>query len=368
MSLRPGSAARAIVGNRSPARTSGQRTASGVKLAAGLLALHCLGLGPARAEGVGLVRTQVVDLLPGWNAVYLEVDPVESDPASLFAGTPVDVVATHAMPVTPSQFVENPSADMLKAYGWSVWYAPSRPDAFLSTLFGLYGAKPYLVHAATNASITVEGTEALRRLSWSPNAYTFTGFPVASPGGPTFAEYFAGSADHLPLRVYRLVNGTWRKVVDPSATVMRAGEACWIYTEGRSDYQGLLEVTTPSPLGVMVSDKGGSEVVFRNLAPHPISFEVEHRTDPDRPVALSVPVQALDESAPGLRTLTYNFPAGNWVQAFPTLEAGEAVRLPLDLRLREASSGAAFSTLIVRTDLGTLTYLPVIATAGETEP
>ena len=54
------------------------------------LLLSLLAPAVVRAQAV---RTQALTLAAGWNAVYLEVDPLEQDPALLLAETPIDVVA-----------------------------------------------------------------------------------------------------------------------------------------------------------------------------------------------------------------------------------------------------------------------------------
>lgn len=319
-----------------------------------------LGLGVWSAQAQAL-RTQTVVLTPGWNAVYLEVNPTVSDPARLFAGTPVEVAAALMTPGSDAQFVLNPSANLLSAYGWAVWYAPARPDAFLSTLFGINGATPYLMYAATNATVEISGTVATESPGWTPNAFNFVGFPVADTSAPTFRQFFEGSPAHNHNRLYRLVDGTWRQVLNPGAATMRSGEAFWIYCDGRSDYTGPLEVSTQPATGVYLSSQAGSEVIFRNRTDHPISFAVEHVVDPALPIPLSAPVRALDEAAGGLRTLSVHFDGGYFKQDFPPLEAGEAIRLPLALRLQDAGPGERYSLLKVTTDMGTVAYIPVTA-------
>lgn len=326
-----------------------------------------VGLAGARTGWGGLLRTQTVELQTGWNAVYLELDPTQKDPALLFAGQPVDVVAAFATPAKGAQFVRNPTASLLGSFGWSVWYAPSRSDAFLTSLHAVYGAKPYLIHATTNATLTYSGEFALEALVWTPDAYNFVGFTVADPGAPTFQQFFRGSPAHNHNKMYRMVDGTWRQVMDPSAQAMRAGEAFWIYCDGRSDYPGPLQVSARSHLGVNLWPDGGDEVVFRNRADHPLSFQVEHLVDPAHPVPLSTPVQTMDEAAGGLRTLTVNFDADHFQQQFPALEAGAAIRLPLELRSQDAGASLRYSLLKVVTDLGTISYLPV-TTSRDDEP
>ncbi|MBP7010323.1 MAG: hypothetical protein KBC66_11045 [Kiritimatiellae bacterium] len=338
--------------------SSGWRAA----LACGCLALMSLAVGSAQAQ---TARIQQVELVPGWNAIYLEVDPTVSDPARLFAGTPVSIAAAHTMPDSGAQFVGNPSADLLQAYGWSVWYAPERPDAFLTTLFGISGAASYLLFAETNATLAISGTVVAGSPRWTPNAFHFTGFAVADSGAPTFQQFFAGSPAHNHNRLYRLVDGTWRQVLDPGAARMRSGEAFWIYCDGRSDYPGPLEVSTVPSSGVNLTSRGGSEIVFRNRTDHPISWAVEHIADPARPIPISTPVLALDESDGRTQTLSVHFDAGYFKQDFPPLEAGQAIRLPLALRVQDAGPGERHSLLQVTTDLGTVTYIPVTASRDD---
>lgn len=321
-----------------------------------------VGCSTARAE---LVRTQEIALQPGWNAVYLELDPTSSDPASVFAGLPVDAVATYVAPSKGAQFVRNPNAALLGTYGWSVWYAPSRSDAFLTSMHAIYGGKPYLIHATTSATMQVSGSVSPGRMTWTPDAYNFVGFSVAAPGAPTFQQFFRGSPAHNHNKIYRLVDGTWRQVLNPASEPMRAGEAFWIFCSGRSDYPGPLQVSTRTQAGVTLSSKGGSELVFRNRADHPLSFQVEHLTDPANPVPVSTPVQVMDEAAGGLRTLSVHFDEEHFVQQFPALEAGRAVRLPLALRVQDAGPGLRHSLLKVATDLGTITYIPVTASRDD---
>ncbi len=311
------------------------------------------------------VRTQTVALETGWNAVYLEVDPPVADPAVFFADVPVDIVASHIAPVRGRQFVRNPSADLHLVYGWSVWYAPAREDAMLTTLYALQGGFGYLMHAKTNVTFEVTGEVQTANPKWTPDAFSFVGFPVQSPGAPTFSAFFQPSRAHRHNRIYRLVEGTWRQVTHPEDVEMRAGEAFWIYTEGRSDYRGPLEVRSESALGVFLSGGSSSDLVFRNRAAHPITFSVEHVVDGNDDIPMAVEVPAYDQEAPGFRRVTHTFEAGGWTQPFPTLEAGQGIRLPLRLHLPAASDGEQFSLLRITCDMGTLVYVPVTALRDE---
>jgi hypothetical protein len=146
---------------------------------------------------------------------------------------------------------------------------------------------------------------------------------------------------------------------------MRSGEAFWNYCKGRSDFTGPLQTGARSPLGMNLSSRAGDELVFRNRTDHPVSFTVEHLTDPAEPIPLSTPVLTTDAEARGMRTLSVHFDAAHFEQAFPPLETGQAIRLPLALRLQDAGPGVRHSLLKVSTDLGTIAYIPVTATRDD---
>jgi len=336
----------------------------GTRLGLVFLYAALVGMTAVQASAQAL-RSQSIELNSGWNAIYLEVDPSVSDPAALFEGTPVEIVASHVTSTRGAEFVRNPSAELLSSYGWSVWYEPERPDAFLSTLYRVYGGKSYLVFAVTNATLEISGTAVPERTVWTPNAYNLVGFPVESSGAPTFRQFFRGSSAHNHNNLYRLVDGTWRQVLNPDEETLRSGEAFWIYCDGRSDYPGPLQVTTRTVSGVNLSSQGGSPVEFLNRADHPLSFSIEHIVDPAFPIPMSTPVKAMDEEAEGLRTLSVHFDGGYFKQDFPPLEAGRAIQLPLTLRLQDAGPGVRHSLLKVTTDLGTITYIPVTASRDD---
>ena len=53
--------------------------------------------------------TQTIPLTPGWNAVYLEVQPASDDADAVFARLPVDSVWAWNASATPIQFIQEPN-------------------------------------------------------------------------------------------------------------------------------------------------------------------------------------------------------------------------------------------------------------------
>ncbi|MCI0538337.1 MAG: hypothetical protein L0Z50_24280 [Verrucomicrobiales bacterium] len=311
-------------------------------------------------------RTQTIALQKGWNAVFLEVYPDAPAPAAVFANTPIDVVAAFYARTSTAQFVTDPGADLLNQAGWAVWYAESRPDAFLKTLHATYGQQAYLVHAAQDHTWTISGSVVPPRIRWQPDSFNLVGFSVSKEAPPTFAQFFAGSKAHRHNRLYRLVNGSWQRINDPSAEPMRSGEAFWIYCDGGSKYQGPLSVETTSHRGVMLWS-GTDSLILRNQTDFPIRSTVEQvATGADAP-PLSIVARAVGFRGAPVSTIAAPKPAGAWTQAIPVLAGGAALRLPLEARRQEQRVFANSALLKISTDLGTEVWIPVVSIREDLE-
>lgn len=221
---------------------------------------------------------QTLELRPGWNAVYLEVDPVDDDIATIFAGVPVLSVWRWLPADVEAQFIRDPAEGLDNLEGWFGWFPAPRPEAFLTNLFRLDGNVAYLVELGGNTTrqVTVRGRPVYRRIAWRADEFTLTGLPVSPDNPPTFAEFFSASPAHADQPVYRLgSNGRWQ-LVSAASTPIETGEAYWIFTRGNSRYQGRME---------LVLDQGESleysaalteiRLVLRNRGSLPSTFLVE---------------------------------------------------------------------------------------------
>lgn len=232
---------------------------------------------PALSAEAVITRTQTLALQAGWNAVFLEVEPMDGAPNVVFAGTSVDIAVRFFAPHSSVQFIRDPADAPWNQPGWGVWYAPNRPDAFLTSLHAIQGGKAYLLHATSSYTWSVTGRARFDRLRWRADSFNLVGFALAEQAPPTFERFFAGSAGRIGRRIYRLgPGGKWQPVTAPATTLMRAGEAYWVYCQGSTDYQG--------PLDLVVS--GGGELDFgtgtgalsislHNRSPEPITVSLE---------------------------------------------------------------------------------------------
>jgi hypothetical protein len=311
-------------------------------------------------------RTQTIQLRAGWNAVFLEVFPDAPDPGSVFADTPVDLVASYYGAVSSAQFVSDPTADLFTQTGWVVWYSESRPDAFLTTLHAIQGQQAYLVNSKTDFTWKVTGTVMPPEVQWKPSSFNLVGFSVDEQAPPTFAQFFSGSKAHQHNRIYRLDNGTWRQVTDPSAESMRSGEAFWIYCDGGSKYQGPLQVNCPTRQGLVLRS-GARALTLRNETDYPITATLEHVAAGSNAVPLAVVVTAVgDETAP-VRSIPVAKPDGNWTQPLPVLEPGRALRVPLQVRRQDQRAFTQSSLLKITTDIGAQVWVPVFSIREDLE-
>lgn len=310
------------------------------------------------------VRTQTVPLKAGWNAVFFEVEPADSAPNKVMAGIPVDIVASFYDPGVAPQYVSNPGRNLFKEAGWGTWYAESRPDAFLKSLYALYGQRAYLIHATNDCTLSMTGTVAPANVRWTPNAYNLVGFSVSTSAPPTFDQFFSGAPALNHNKIYRLVNGAWRQVSDPTAETLRAGEAFWILCSGSTTYQGPLRVETTASTGLVLGS-GGDAIVLRNETSHPVIPTLAHVASGSNAVPVMFVVQVVGATSSAIQNMGVPKSAGNWSQNLPALEAGGSLRIPLEAQVESMTLPVHQSLLKITTDMGTESWIPVIAVRAD---
>jgi hypothetical protein len=218
------------------------------------IALTTLGCLAAVGDALAQWTTQTITLQPGWNAVFLEVQPQPPDCNSLFTNLPVESVWGWNRRFSPVQFIQDASMLVPPQPDWLAWLSPTNPVAGAMNLFTIDGGKCYLIKLATNApsvTWTVQGQPSLRQVQWLANSFNLVGFALDRTNPPTFQAFFSGSPAHNNNPVYRLgSNGAWQQVANPGATPMRSGEAFWIQCNGASVFQGPLALGVPQRTGL----------------------------------------------------------------------------------------------------------------------
>ncbi|HET7746727.1 MAG TPA: hypothetical protein VFM29_05475, partial [Vicinamibacteria bacterium] len=192
--------------------------------------------------------TQTFTLRPGWNSVYLEVEPAARATADVFQGIPVASVWAWEPRRSTVDFIQNPSDGLFNRPGWLGYFPAGRPEAILTNLFIVQANRAYLIKLEGSSPVvwTVTGRPALDAASWVPNSFNLVGLPVDPAVPPTFGQYFASSPAHDGQPIYRLGSGgVWEPVTMPFATSIRSGEAYWVFCSGASEYAGPVDVSLP---------------------------------------------------------------------------------------------------------------------------
>jgi hypothetical protein len=302
--------------------------------------------------------TQTLSLNPGWNAVYLEVEPLSNSPAVVFKALPSgSSVWAWTGKDDSVQFIQDPSETPVTAPKWLAIFT-SAAESSLNNMFAITANSAYLIHVAGTSSrtINVEGRPTIRHKGWVPDSFNLTGFGFAgSP--PTFAAFFAPSNSHKNQAIYRLNNttGAWEIVNNPATTTMRSGEAFWIYCQSGSDYQGPLTV-----------EADGSDGLDFGVGITILSLTLNNSSTSDRTVAVS---QLSGANPVALAFRTYDATGGKILtnplsgMSPVTVKAGGSSVVTLAV-LRGSFSGAAASVLEFTDTQGSRVRVPVTATSN----
>src|SRR5687767_4407556 len=74
-------------------------------------------------------RTQTINLRPGWNAVFLEVQPEPRESDAVLAGLPVEAVWRWNRRFNPVQFIQDPDTLVPASPDWLVYLPANHPLA-----------------------------------------------------------------------------------------------------------------------------------------------------------------------------------------------------------------------------------------------
>ena len=206
--------------------------------------------------------TQSLNLRYGWNAVWLEVSPVDdqgntrtADQVFQAGDFLIDRVASPIGQIGTAEFTSNPESTFNQD-GWEVWAAD--PQSGETANVAIRANHAYLVHVSPKTGsaqdgspagvLNVQGEVVFYRPAWTKGEYNLVGFGVQ--GAPTFASLMAGSGVTVdgPLgaaaNVQKLnpATGAWEPV--KGTDVVQSGQAYWInvpYTLVGNGWSGPVE-------------------------------------------------------------------------------------------------------------------------------
>ncbi len=316
-----------------------------------LFTVLALAAGPVWAE----IVDQTFTLRPGWNAVFLEVEPVSTDPAAVFSGLPVQSIWRWNPQNSTVEFIQDPDTLVPDDPQWMVYY-PGNP--VLTNLYSVSGEAAYLILVSGGADVswTVTGHPTVPRIGWKANSFNFVGFHLLPGQEPYFDDFFSASPAHAGQDVYTLdnVTGSWIQVTSPTVQ-MRAGEGFWVYCKGYSEFTGPLAVQLEQSTGLHFGTKLSEQ-----------DLRLYNHSTATKDVHLTV------TSAPSLYLHYWQFnPANNiaeWVE-FPSaanldlsIPPGGTQKLRLGARRAGLTAGAVYEDNLVITDESSNIRLPVSVT------
>lgn len=358
--------------------------------------------------------TQTFELEAGWNAIYLEVEPVNGSrmiTRALQAGEPTpeagdNAYASHELSTmewvfrevmdevesvwtwntrgTTMDFIVHPGEGLWDAAGWVKYFPEGSvgPDgesrAFLTDLVTLHAHRGYLVHVDDSAPdsvlLKVVGVPQVGRPPRGTGEYNLFGFPIHPVAAPDLATF----VDPLPIdEVHALqADGTWGELWNRtsgyagSAVNLRYGEAYLVRVpdEAESDTlftrNALLDVDTG--VGERLefgagSSRRGAGGVRTHVVP------VRNRSD----VTATLTLRAIT----GTPSVALFFEVDDIHQNDVDLSAvsshvieiggGETRELELNVRSAEQDGDGEALLEVASADLGTRWLIPVSAFSGD---
>jgi hypothetical protein len=318
--------------------------------------LMILSLAAAQAESQVAQR---FTLHPGWNAVFLEVQPDPRTPAIVFNGLEyLDSVWTWLSRESTVEFIQNPSEGLWGEPGWHVYLKADQDDFRnqLTNLYAILGNQAYLIKISPDAPEEivwqVSGAPALRKIKWLPNSFNLVGAHLNAGSPPTFQSFFAPSSAHTSQAVYRLnkQTGRWTMVENSALTAMGSGEAFWVYCDGTSTYQGPLHVDLPMSDGLHYqSTLTVHTITLSNLSDAPRTITLSLTVD----VALTFRQFDMTNGYFEWRALAEMAPV--------VIEPGRSQNVWLAVRREQMPTGLSESILRLTDNKGILIQVPVSA-------
>jgi len=224
-----------------------------------------LGLGISAPGAHAAEASQTIALKYGWNAVWLEVGPVNDrgeakNCSEVFRSGDfeIDRVASPIGQIGTAEFTSDPES-LFNQGGWDVWV--SNPESGESDEISVRANHAYLVHVVAKegtqngqaaGGLSLRGTVEFYRPEWTKGSFNLVGFSVQ--GAPTFASLMAGSgimvdgpaAAVANLQTLNPATGGWQAI--KGTDVVESGRAYWInipYTFRGSGWVGPVETDFP---------------------------------------------------------------------------------------------------------------------------
>ncbi len=266
--------------------------------------------------------TQTISLNPGWNSIFLEVTPADTNVADVFSNPSIMSVWTPRVRNSTVAFIQNPNAPPFNTTGWMMYMPTNHPQSVNNDLYTVTVNTPYMVQVGgtTPVTVTVTGRPSLLASPFTPDAYTMRGFPVDPGNPPSFQTFFQSSPAHFnsgagPLTtIYRLnlLNGLWQQA-NPGDPMGR-GIGYWVYTTGASSYMAPLTASCPVGGGLDFGQQAFElDMPLQNTTSNAMTVTITDLGGPPCPLVYAAITNTTTQAKAWLPlplSLTTNVPAG----------------------------------------------------------
>ncbi|MEO5330890.1 MAG: hypothetical protein H7839_02630 [Magnetococcus sp. YQC-5] len=294
-------------------------------------------------------RTQTIELKAGWNAVFLEVEPLTPKPDTVFADMPVLQALTYYPKNSSVEFIVDPKEISWNKAGWHGWVPKDKSEAVLNNLYSLQAGQAYLLRCATDYTWKLTGEVKFKQKKWQPNAYNLTGFYVDPASPPTFERYFKGTRSAEQIRIFALKNDNWAET--SLKELIHANQAYWVWYQGEADY--------PGPLGIKLQ-AGGDELTFlssikqaqitvTNRSSEPFGWRMEQASESAIPLFVEKTDKEMKTRFENLTQLVSETPLSSSNQQVIRLASGN----------NATSSDVMRGVLMISGDMGVRFHIPV---------
>jgi len=230
-------------------------------------------------------KQQVINLDSGWNAVFLEVEPVNRNLDALLNGKNINSVWKWNGEFESIEFFEDADDLLLDDPEWLVWL-PDRPgteNITVRDLYALQGGSTYLINSDGFETLTITGKPTLRDQNWLSNSFNLVGFCFDPMNVPTYSEFFGNASSiynpdngdpSVVQPAYQMMpDGNWAQM--SAGDLLTCGEAYWIYSSGNTDFQGPGKPTTEQQNELVFGRTIQEQVLsLNNTTESPITYTI----------------------------------------------------------------------------------------------
>ncbi len=348
-----------------------------------LLAMLLLGLAPTvSAQWI----TQTNSLRPGWNAVYLHVDPSHTNINGLVGvADPIEEIWLWNADLPPSQALVEPQSPVPGSQ-WSTWTRALGLGSELQTLRGNVAMLVRVSEVSAGFEWRVKGRPVAPSFRWTLSGLNLVGFPAANNPAPFYDVFLGQDAQAInwgqDAEIFRYQGGslgTTNPIVVPAIsyrlTQVRRDQAYWIRTgDLYNQYFGPFQVSGPGPNGLRFGDTIGSyRLVLKNVAKTNVTVtlrQVASETPPTgQPAAVGTLLPLLVRGSVNTTNLTFGYsnlgPAGVSWTLTPKGSIGSEVEVVIGVNRSQLTGapGSLYAGVLRFTDSFGLTRIDLAASA-----